>query len=384
MLANTFIAVFLVSVVLAGYVYGYPGVLAALAAVLRDKKPRRTATRPQVTLIVAAYNEEEVIAEKIENCLALDYPDEKLDIVVFSDASTDRTDEIVRSYADDGVELRRIEGRVGKTECQNRVAATAEGDILVFTDANAMFDPDAIEMLVSRFTDDVGCVVGELRHTCAADDVTGESLYWRYMRLIKRLESRLTSVVKGNGAIYAVRSDAYVPLDPEEISDFAEPLAVKADGWAVTYESEAVARERTAGSVDAERSRKVRIATRGWHALPRYLSLANPLRYGFYAVQFLTNTLLWWSSPLYLMAAVVSAVGLAVLGVAPFGLVVSASAIMLVLAAGGFVLDERRKTGTAPTLLHVPHYFLMGNYSLLIGFWNFLRGENIVTWETDR
>ena len=120
--------------------------------------------RPSVALIIAAYNEEEVIAEKIENSLQLEYPEDELDIVVFSDASDDRTDEIVEEYEDQGVSLVRIEGRVGKTECQNRVADLVDEDILVFSDANSMYEPDAISELVSRFVPEVGCVVGELRY----------------------------------------------------------------------------------------------------------------------------------------------------------------------------------------------------------------------------
>lgn len=338
-------------------------------------------TRPTVTLIIAAYNEEGVIAEKIENSLQLEYPDEKLEIVVFSDASSDRTDDIVRSYADRGVELERIEGRVGKTACQNQVAEMADTDLLVFSDANCMYESDAIKRLVARFDNDVGCVVGELRHTRTENDVEGESLYWRYTRLVKRLETKLGSVVKGNGAIYAVRRADYVPLPADAMSDFAEPLAIRKRGRMVKYASDAVAREQTAGTVEAERDRKTRIATRSWHTVSQHLELFNPSKYGWYSLKLFTDTILWWSTPFLFVLAFLSATALFVSTMNPvFGVVLLGHVLLVLFGALGYYLDRRR--ASVPFLFHVPYYFLVGNYSLLVGTWNFLRGHNIVTWET--
>jgi cellulose synthase/poly-beta-1,6-N-acetylglucosamine synthase-like glycosyltransferase len=360
----------------------YPGLLSVAARLASPTETRPAdAELPTVSLIIAAYNEEDVIAEKIENSLELDYPAEKLDIVVFSDESDDRTDDIVRSYASDGVDLERIEGRVGKTECQNRVAAEADADVLVFSDANCMYERDAIRRLVARLTDGVGCVVGELRHTRSEDDVIGESVYWRYNRFVKRRESETGSVVKGNGAIYAVRNDDYVELPADAMSDFAEPLAVRERGRAVKYAHDAVAREGTTGSVEAELSRKTRIATRSWHTLWQHLGLLNPLRYGRYSFQLFTDTVLWWSIPILLAATFTSAVGLWLsTGSVLFALVVAGFAAFFALGLVGHLLE--RNGVTTPSVVHVVYYFLVSNYSLLVGGWNFLRGRNIVTWET--
>ncbi|WP_135828649.1 glycosyltransferase family 2 protein [Halorussus halobius] len=378
------LAAFVTSLSLASFAYVlYPALLHVLARFAPSNEGQALSDDdlPAVSLIIAAYNEEAVIADKIENSLALDYPAEKLDVVVFSDASSDRTDEIVRSYADRSVELERIEGRVGKTECQNRVAERVGGEILVFSDANCMYDADAIRRLVARFDDDVGCVVGELRHTRTEDDVEGESLYWRYTRLVKRLESRLGSVVKGNGAIYAVRREDYVPLPADAMSDFAEPLAVRERGGRVAYAHDAVARERTAGSVEAELSRKTRIATRSWHTVAQHRGLLNPLQYGRYSLQLFTDTVLWWTTPLLFAVAFASATALWVLtGSVVFGLVVAGFVALLLAGLVGHVLN--RQGSSVPSLFHVPHYFLVGNYSLLVGVWNFLRGHNVVTWNT--
>lgn len=345
-----------------------------------------TGEYPTVTLVIAAYNEEDVIESKIENSLELEYPDDRLDIVVFSDASSDRTDEIVSSYEDSGVRLVRIEGRVGKTECQNRVVEDLTSDLIVFSDANTVYDPGAIEALVQYFDDDVGCVVGEVRYEAdgpkQADDVEGESLYWRQQRLIKRLESRVRSVVKGNGAIYAVRRECYVPLPADAMSDFAEPLAIRSRGAQVRYAPNALAWEDTAGSIDAERARKVRMTTRSWHTITDYLHLLNPVRYGLYSFLVLSSTILLWSSPLFLIATVATALVLATVTSTPvFDATVALFALGGLFAIVGQQLD--RRVGSAPIIFHVPHYFLVGNYSLLLGFVNFLQGRTIVVWETE-
>ncbi|USZ69746.1 glycosyltransferase family 2 protein (plasmid) [Halorussus salilacus] len=383
-ISTALVTAFAVSSFLVLYAYFlYPAGLWVVSRFVSRSTPTLAAADelPTVSLIIAAYNEEGVIADKIENSLGLDYPEDRLDIVVFSDASSDRTDEIVRSYADEGVELERIEGRVGKTECQNRVVDRVDGEILVFSDANCMYDDDAIRRLVARFGEGVDCVVGELRHTRTDDDVEGESLYWRYTRLVKRLESNVGSVVKGNGAIYAVRREAYVPLPADAMSDFAEPLAVRERGGRVEYAHDAVARERTAGSVEAERARKTRIATRSWHTVAQHLGLLNPLQYGRYSLQLFSDTVLWWTTPLLFVAAFASATALWFLtGSTFFGLVVAGFVALVLAGSVGHVLN--RRGSSVPSLLHVPHYFLVGNYSLAVGAWNFLRGHNIVTWNT--
>lgn len=385
-LVSFLLAVLVASILLILYTYFlYPIGLFAVSRLVSASNPRRSfetdAELPTVTLIVAAYNEEDVIAKKIENCLDLDYPREKLDVVVFSDASSDRTDEIVRSYADRGVELVRIEGRVGKTECQNRVAERVDRDILVFSDANAMYEPDAIRRLVSRFEPDVGCVVGEVKHTQDDDDVKGESVYWTYRRLIKRFESRLGSVVVGNGAIYAVRRSDYVPLSPDLTSDFAEPLAIRERGKRIKYAPDAIAWERTAGSVEVECSRKIRITTRSWHTVWQYLGLMNPFEYGTYSLQLLTNTVLWWCTPLLFAATFLStALLLWFTENVLFALIIEGYTVVAILGLLGHYLE--RKDASVPDVLHISYYFLIGNYSLIVGGLNFLRGRNIVTWET--
>lgn len=375
--------VFIVTAFLLVYSYVLYPALLFLLALLFGEQSTDVDHRPSVGLVIAAYNEEDVIAEKIENSLRLKYPDDKLEIVVFSDASTDATDEIVRQYADRGVRLERIEGRVGKTECQNRVVETLDTDIVVFSDANSMYEPSAIGRLVSKFADDVGCVVGELRLSAKGSDVEGESFYWQYQRFLKRLQSRLGSVVKGNGAIYAVRREEYVPLPPDAMSDFAEPLAIRSRGKRVKYAPDAVARERPEDSIEAEQSRKIRITVRSWNTVTSYSELLNPFSYGLYSIHFLSTTILWWVTPMYLLGSVTSTGALVVLTRSVlFQLAALGYGMLFLFAVVGHVLERRFES--IPALFHIPYYFLAVNYSLLLGLLKFLHGERMITWETSK
>lgn len=336
---------------------------------------------PSVSLIIAAYNEEDIIAEKIENSLDLIYPDEKLEIIVFSDESSDRTDEIVKSYADEGIGLMRIEGRVGKTECQNRVAEAVESDILVFSDANSMYEPDAITNLVRTFDPDVGCVVGELRYSVDGG-VRGESIYWQYEQYIKRLESAVNSLVGANGSIYAVRASSYVPLPRGETSDFAEPLSIVENGGVVKYAADAVAREQTGASTRSELDRRKRIVTRTWNTLTNYTRLLNPFEYPVFSFQLVSHKLLRWLSPVFLLLALVSNALLVALSSNPvYDVTFALQLLFYGLAAVGSITD-RLSIDSLP-YIQVPYYFLVANYGMSVGLYRFLGGTNIVTWETE-
>lgn len=336
---------------------------------------------PSVALIIAAYNEEEIIAEKIENSLELTYPSEKLEIIIFSDESDDRTDEIVTSYADEGVELMRIEGRVGKTECQNRVAQAVESDILVFSDANSMYEPNAVTNLVRGFSPGIGCVVGELRYSVDGG-VVGESVYWRYEQYIKRLESAVNSLVGANGSIYAVRASSYVPLPRGETSDFAEPLAIVENGESVKYAANAVAREQTGASTRSELDRRKRIVTRTWNTLTSYTSLLNPINYSAFSFQLISHKLLRWLSPVFLLLVFFSNLLLVGISSSPaYEVTLILQLLFYGLAAIGSITD--RLSSNPFPYIQIPYYFLVANYGMSIGLYRFLEGTNVVTWETE-
>ncbi|EMA43816.1 glycosyltransferase family 2 protein [Halococcus saccharolyticus] len=359
----------------------YPAVLATVTRIDSTGRGELPAELPTVSLVIAAYNEAGVIARKIENSLTLEYPSEKLEIIVFSDASSDRTDEIVNSYAEHGVQLIRVEGRVGKTECQNVVAEQVDSEIIVFSDANSMYESDAIQELVRSFKPGIGCVVGELRYG-DADGVEGESTYWRYERLIKRLESELGSVVTGNGSIYAVRNAAYVPLPQNAISDFAEPLALIEDGYRVAYCPSAVAWEQTGASVESELSRRIRIVTRSWNTLSNHTGLLNVLRYPSFGFKLLSHKVFRWLSPVFLIGVFLTSVLLAVLTLGPLYLALVAFQLGFYCCAVVGAVGDRLGWQTHP-VFHVPYYFVVSNYGMGRAMVNLLNRRNFVTWETE-
>ena len=296
--------------------YVYVGYLLALKVLVWLRGARRVEQAPitpPLTLVISAYNEAAVIQKKLENALALDYPRDKLEIVVISDASDDGMDEIVQLYAANGVRLFRQAERRGKTAGLNAAIPTVRGDIVVFSDANAMYREDALLMLARNFADpSVGCATGEARYLTdghAVADV-GERLYWNYEIQIKRLETALGSMVGGDGAIYAIRRSLWRTLPDNAINDFLNPLQIVAEGWRAVYEAEAVCFEETAGGTRAEYRRRVRIVSRSWRAVFQAQGVLNPLRVGIFAWSLLSHKVLRWLSGLFGAVAGLSALGL--------------------------------------------------------------------------
>ena len=375
---------FWVTVSLLFHVYfGYPLLLALLSLFRRRYMKTDMSYQPTVSLIIAAYNEEAVIGDKIENSLQLDYPRDKLEIIVFSDASTDRTDEIVKSYADQGVKLLRIEGRKGKTYCQNEAAKIARGEILVFSDANSMYEPDAIRKLVRHFTDErVGCVSGELRYRSDKGGVEGERTYWKYEQIIKRLESRVSSVVGVNGSIYAVRQGLFEPLPSDVLEDFVRPLRLVQKGYRVIYEPNAVNWEPTAPNPSREFRRRVRIVTQSVYSLFKDKSLRallNPFRYGIFSIQLWSHKVLRWLSGLFLL--LIFALNIPLLGQGTvYTITMVGQGTFYLLAFWGFI-SEAVLNRRAPKLPHIAYYFCLSCYAMLKGVYNGLRGRTIVTWQ---
>ena len=247
---------------------GYPVAVAALARV-RSRPVRKEDVTPEVSVVVAAHDEEDVIGRRVENLLELDYPNDRLTIVVASDGSTDRTNEIVRelSARSDRVELLECE-RAGKATAQNTAVAQSDAEIVAFSDANSRWEPDALRLLVRSFGDpEVGYVCGQLRLE-SPDGANQEGLYWRYELWQRESESAVGSITAGNGAIYAVRRADYLGYDDPRIGhDFGLPFRLVQKGRRAVYDSDAVAWEKPASEAEDEYGRKVRMMTRSWRPL---------------------------------------------------------------------------------------------------------------------
>jgi glycosyltransferase involved in cell wall biosynthesis len=376
-------AAFWVSCALAVYVYaGYPLLLALLVRMCGRPIATGNST-PSVSMIVSAYNEARVIGQKIENALAMDYPAELFELIVVSDCSDDQTDDIVRSFEARGVRLLRMTGRAGKSAGLNAAVPMCRGDIIVFSDANAIYDKAALRMIVRNFCDPaVGAVTGETRYAAAGHDsaTRNESLYWRYEQWIKRLESRAGSLVGGDGALYAIRRTLYNPLRPDDLSDFVNPLQIVGAGHRNVYESAAFSIEDGAGSFAREYRRKVRIVNRAWRAMMRNAKVLNPFRFGLFAWECLSHKVLRWLMPVWLAAALL--LNIALIGQGPLYAVTLAGqlAFYLFAIAGAWLARRGRNGGLAL----VPYYFCMVNFASAHGIFDYLRGETYTTWSTPR
>jgi len=365
------------------YVYaGYPLLLGLVRALGGARRVAVGEHRPPLTLIVSAYNEAEIIGEKIANSLSLDYPADRLEVLVVSDCSSDATDAIVAGVSDPRVRLMRMAERGGKTLGLNAAAREARGEILVFSDANAIYLRDALVNLTRNFADaQVGAVIGESTYSAAeggADEE--ESLYWKYEIAIKRLESAIGSVVGGDGAIYAIRKALYRPMRADALSDFVNPLQIVRGGHRCVYEPAARSVEKAAGDFDREFRRKVRIVNRAWRAMMSMKDLLNPLRHGLFAVEIISHKLLRWLVPLFMAVALGANFALAGSGWF-YAATLSVQLAVYLLVAVAYPLRQKVQL---PRLLAVPFYFVMVNIASARGIVEAYLGKTYTTWTTAR
>lgn len=339
---------------------------------------------PSVTLIISCFNEANVIDEKLQNALDLDYPKDRLTVLVVSDGSDDDTDSIVKGFADQGVQLIRQEGRLGKTMGLNLAMESVDSDITVFSDANAMYAPDSIRKLVTHFQrSDVGYVVGAALYTDADSGASArnEGLYWRYELAIKLMESRLCSVVGGDGAIYAIRSSLWRPLDQKDINDFVNPLQIVLQGYRGVFEPEAQCFEETAGDFDKEVARKERIVNRSIRGLFRVSGVMNPFRTGLFSLMVISHKLLRWMIPLFLALGGIGSLMLSLYGIPLFQVIAVAAVLTLLLAGIG---NFSRNRNELPIWISFPYYFVAVNWYAVRGLTKALRGRTQVVWQSAR
>jgi cellulose synthase/poly-beta-1,6-N-acetylglucosamine synthase-like glycosyltransferase len=325
---------------------------------------------PTVTVIVPAHDEEEVIGQKVANAKALEYPAERLEIVVASDGSSDRTAELARQAGADRVlEL----PRGGKVAALNAAVREATGNILAFSDANSYWLPDALRRLVDRFGDErVGYACGQVRFS-GGEGGNQEGLYWRYEMAVRSMETRLAGITAGNGAIYAVRREAYIELDPSRGQDIGFPFELTKRGWRAVYEPDAVAEEKMAPTVESEFRRKRRMMWGLWDVMLKW-GMLDPRGYGpTYALEIYSHRLLRYLTPwLHLIAF---GVNLALLGqgwvyVATMAL---QGAVLLGALLGRFV----------PALpFRIAYYYVTVTASIAVGLWDRLRAGAVpIGWE---
>jgi cellulose synthase/poly-beta-1,6-N-acetylglucosamine synthase-like glycosyltransferase len=333
---------------------------------------------PTVTLLIAAHNEESWIQDRIENALQMDYPADKLEILVASDGSSDATARLVGDFFSRGVRLLEYSVNHGKAITLNASIPQASHSIVVFSDANTSFDGGAIRNLVRWFTDPgVGTVCGRLVLTDPRKGKNIDSLYWKYETFLKKCESRLGALLGANGAIYALRQSDYVPIPPDTlVDDFMIPLVARLrDNKAIIYDHDAVAWEECPPELEDEFRRRARIGAGGFQAMVRLLPLLSPAQ-GWVSFSFLSHKILRWLCPFFLILALAAN---AVLLESRFYLVLMFGQLgfYLVSALGG-VLPGRGLTGR---LLRLPAMFTSMNLALLVGFWNWICRPQRGTWQ---
>ncbi len=378
------IAAFAMLVILSYIYLGYPLLLVMLRFMLPEKKIDRKDIFPEVSLFISCFNEEAVIRGKIENSLALDYPKDKLEIIVVSDASTDRTDEIVSEFKEQGVRLIRQNENIGKTMGLNLAVPDSKGEIIVFSDANAMYSTDAIGKLVRNFHDQsVGYAVGEARYreTVQSAASKSESNYWKFEIFLKKMESYIHSVVGGDGAIYAIRRELYKMLMPTDINDFVNPLQIILAGYRGVYESEAVCYEESAGKFKKEFYRKIRIINRSFSGLIRVKSVLNPFRTGVFSIGIISHKLLRWFAPVFLLIFTSLCFALSMYSVEVFQWTSLLLILFFFFSYIGYLFSEDHAVWS---VFYYPYYYVLVSVASLIGLQRSLRGEVQTVWSTAR
>lgn len=339
--------------------------------------------RPQVTLMIAAYNEEAFIATKIENSLELEYPREKLKIVVVSDGSTDRTDEIVKSYSDRGVELVRVEGRVGKTEARNVAVKMDSSEIIIFSDATAIYQKDVVLKLIRNFADpEVGMVSGSLKYFDNSESEMGLStkLYWKYETFIKRTQSKLFTLTGAIGCINAFRRELYTALPAHIIEDFTEPLAIVSKGYRVVFEEEAVAFERTTQNGAQEFKMRVRVIRGGMSGALYAIGPLGLKRKTSAMIQLVTHKVLRWLVPVMLIATLLLSLVSTALGSSFGQFLLFAQLICYGISSASLL---KLLPGPLAKIGAIPAYFLVVNAASLKALYLTLTSELAPTWETN-
>jgi len=365
--------------------FGYM-LLTLILGRLRNKQVKKSNIRPNVALMIAAYNEEAGIEEKIKNSLLLTYPKEKLRIIVVSDGSTDRTDEIVAKYEADGVELVRVEGRVGKTEARNIAVSNILDEIIVFSDGTTEYAPNAIEMLVRNFADEeVGMVSGHLKYKDSTGSKmgAGQKLYWKYETAIKKAQTYMGSLTGSLGCMTAFRRSSYTSLPANIIEDFTEPLMFVQKGFRIVFEEEAICHEETTKKSSNEWRMRVRVIRGGMTGMLFAIKVLNPVRFPVASLQLFSHKILRWLIPVFGMALLI----VTTIGVLqePDNLFIGTLFILqLSFYLTALVALIFEQIGIHNKILGIPLYFIVVNSAAFVALVKTLTSRLEATWETDR
>jgi cellulose synthase/poly-beta-1,6-N-acetylglucosamine synthase-like glycosyltransferase len=372
-------ALFWISAFMLFYAFqGYSLLIRGLAFV-RPRPVRQDPCTPPVSLIVSAHNEEAVIGEKIENCLNLNYPAHRLEIILASDGSNDRTTEIAHRYEKQGVKVLDIKQQQGKSLTLNEAVRMAKGHIVVFTDANAIFAPNTLLTLVRNFSlPAIGFVTGWTRYKVKGESESdgATKAYGNQEALIKEKESLFGSCVGADGAIFAIRRELYLMLEEADINDLVIPFQIILQGYRGILEKEAVCEEVPDCRPEQTLSRQIRITTRTIRAILSYSLLLNPLKFGWFSIQLLSHKVLRLCAP-FLLILVFATNLLLVMQSEIYVLSLVMQGLFYTCAWIGFLLKER---GRMARVFSLPFYFVMVNWAVLVAWVRVLQGKTDTMW----
>jgi len=373
-MTSPWMIVFVVSATAIVWSYVIYPLLLALVRVRRHGQPGDPSDWPTISVLISVYNEEKHIVTRLENLLALDYPSDKLEILIGSDGSTDRTNDLVRAFPEARVKLHAFEQRGGKPSVLNRLVPQTRSELLVFSDANAMFARDALRKLARHFTNPrIGGVCGRLVFHGDSSE-TDEGPYWKLETYLKTRESVLDSCLGANGAIYAIRKSCWPGIpDNTFVDDFVIGMRVREQGLRVIYDTEAVATEELPQSVGHEMTRRIRIGAGDFQALFLCWRSLLPWR-GFYSIAFWSHKVLRWFAPFLMIAALVS--NAALLPHRFFAALLALQVVFYGLALLGVFVRGRKLVWFS-----APCYFVTINLALLFGFFRFVTGTQQAAWK---
>jgi cellulose synthase/poly-beta-1,6-N-acetylglucosamine synthase-like glycosyltransferase len=371
--------VFFFSLMMLFYIYaGYP-VLVFLLGMVKKRIVRKKDIEPFITIVIPAYNEEKSIEATIKNKLELNYPGKKIEIIVVSDGSTDRTDEIVKQFATYGVKLIQQGPRAGKTSALNLAVPLAKGEIIIFSDANSIYDKDALKEIVANFADAaVGYVTGKMVYTNPDGSTIGDgcSAYMKYENFLRTWETNIGSIVGVDGGIDAVRKKLYKPMNPDQLPDFVLPLSVSEQGFRVVYEPAALLREEALQTSEDEYRMRVRVSLRALWALSDKRSMLFTTKNFLYAWQILSHKILRYLCFVFMLMAFVSNLVMFKYGIV-YRVFFFLQLFVYLLAAISHLLERR---GINSKIAYLSYYFTLINFAAGHAFVKFLMGKKQVLW----
>lgn len=373
---------FWVSVSLLAYTYiGYPLFLAAVVA-FRSKPRELFPYTPTVSILIAAHNEEDAIAQTVANAIQLDYPENHLEVVVVSDASTDRTDAILASFRHPRVRWLRLGNQSGKTQAQNQAVQLCRGDIIVFSDATTVYERNAIRNLVRHYCNPrVGAVSGRYEYVqpdSRRPSIIGTAVFWRYENLLKQLQSRAGTMTGCSGCIYSIRRELYTPLPPQSCSDLVEPLAIVRKGYRVAFEPDALAYEQSESSIREEFRMRVRVAAHGIDSLLGNTDLLNVFRHFWVSIQLISHKILRWMTPVFLLNVLIMS---AVLMMRPAFKTLFLVQVAFYAVSGLLAWAPQRGRWR---ILGIPFHFCALHAAIVVGVSQLMSGKQYTVWRPVR